>query len=197
MLVRVEVHGVQEAQLHMMSKLTEFARAVEDAVHYSCFDLTQQAASNAPIDTGKLEGSMVFSVFRSKRAAIVGRVRMGRRLKYARLVEFGTISNKLRKLPPVKPGSSLHGWATRKGLNPWAVAVVIGGGFWKQTKAGAVHTESVTWRNRRLRSGEKAAGTRRRQSAGAQAHPFAYKAFGEVGPKAVNHFNSAALKVYG
>lgn len=98
--------------------------ALEQAMFKAATQGANQAKVNAPVDEGRLRASITADV-RDEGSAIVGVI--GSNVEYAPYMEHGTglLADEGGSGRHNPPPSALAGWASRHGLNPYAVARAI------------------------------------------------------------------------
>lgn len=113
MRIIIELHGLENLQRKLDSA---FTAPIRDALRRSVEAIRKEVRVRTPVDTGALRDSFTAKIDPSTRP-MWGEVRSS--LPYSRPVEFGT-------RPHYPPVHALTGWASRRGVNPYALQRAIG-----------------------------------------------------------------------
>jgi len=131
-MISFEIKGLNEL-IEMADKYPAISeKHVNKAIKYSLIRIQDQAKQKAPFGTtGNLRNNWKIQMGRFEGKLSSGAMNNG--YNYALAVQFGT-------KPHMVSGSSLSLWASRRGLNPYAVAKSIQR---RGTKANPFFSESV------------------------------------------------------
>jgi len=115
--IKVEIKGIKEFKAALKKSPRIAKEEIGNAVQKATLEIRGQVKREAPVDDGKLRQN-IYSDVKGLRGTILP-IRASQ--KYAICVHEGTKPHH----PPVKEGKGIHKWATKKGLNPYAVAKSI------------------------------------------------------------------------
>lgn len=177
MYTHILINGISPEKA-LAGKLSEMMAKSKQVLSKHALEATIRFRNAAPKGVShRLAMSIFWSVEKETPTDLQIKIRAGQGIGYARFVEFGTVTNKWRKMPPVGPGSNFAQWAAAKGINPWALANFIA--------------------KKRMASSKPYATAKSFEFTGVKAHPFLYREWQYTPGAALKDMEAAAADVAG